>query len=113
MASKNDLHQLERENEELESKSRFRSKIYLTLKNLPTDRRGNNLGPKIGVEIVMEPPKSLGPPTFVLVQRTSNNPIDAPESLDKFGICFSYLSQECFTRHADVTNIEDTKMRKQ
>jgi hypothetical protein len=30
----------------------------------------------------MEPPKSLGPPTVVLVQRTSDNPVGAPESLD-------------------------------
>ena len=52
---------------------------------------------------VMEPPKSLGPPTVVLVQRTSDNPVDAPELLDKFGICFSCLSQERFTRHADIT----------
>jgi hypothetical protein len=44
-------------------------------------------------------------PTYsVLVQRTSDNPADAPESLDKFGICFSYLSQERFTRHADITD---------
>jgi hypothetical protein len=27
--------------------------------------------------IVTEPPKSLGPPTFVLVQRTLDNPVDA------------------------------------
>jgi hypothetical protein len=41
-------------------------------------------------------------PTYsVLVQRTSDNPVGAPESLDKFGICFSHLSQERFTRHAD------------
>jgi hypothetical protein len=57
--------------------------------------------------------KSLSPPTVVLVQRTSDNPIGAPESLDKFGICFSYLSQERFARHADITSIGDTKMRKQ
>jgi hypothetical protein len=53
---------------------------------------------------VTEPPKSLGPPTVVLVQRTSDNPVGAPESLDKFGICFSYLSQERFTRHVDITD---------
>jgi hypothetical protein len=52
---------------------------------------------------VTEPPKLLGPPTVVLVQRTSDNPVDAPELLDKFGICFSCLSQERFTRHADIT----------
>ena len=33
-----------------------------------------------------EPPKSLGPPTVVLVQQTSDNPVEVPESLDKFGI---------------------------
>jgi hypothetical protein len=54
-------------------------------------------------DIVTEPSKSLGPPTVVLVQQTSDNPAGAPESLDKFGICFLYLSQERFTRHADIT----------
>jgi hypothetical protein len=56
------------------------------------------------IPAVTEPPKSLGPPTVVLVQRTSDNPADTPESLDKFGIYFSYLSQERFTRHADITD---------
>jgi hypothetical protein len=65
------------------------------------------------IPAVAEPPKSLGPPIVVLVQRTSDNPIDAPKSLDKFGICFPYLSQERFTRHADITSIEDMNMRKQ
>jgi hypothetical protein len=55
------------------------------------------------IPAVMEPPKSLGPPTVVLVKRTSDNPAGAPKSLDKFGICFLYLSQERFTRHADIT----------
>jgi hypothetical protein len=41
-----------------------------------------------GIITVTEPPKKLGPPTVVLVQRTSNNPVGAPELLDKFGICF-------------------------
>jgi hypothetical protein len=61
----------------------------------------------------MEPPKSLGPPTVLLVQQTSHNPVGAPESLDKFGICFSYVSQERFTRHADITSIRVMRMRKQ
>jgi hypothetical protein len=30
---------------------------------------------------VAEPPKSLGPPTVVLVQRTSDNPVEAPDHL--------------------------------
>jgi hypothetical protein len=63
--------------------------------------------------LVTEPPKSLGPPTVVLVQRTSDNPVGAPVSLDKFGIYFSYLSQERFTRHRDITSIGVTRMRKQ
>jgi hypothetical protein len=33
------------------------------------------------IPVVTEPPKSLGSPTFVLVQRTSDNPIDAPDNL--------------------------------
>jgi hypothetical protein len=31
--------------------------------------------------IVTEPPKSLGPPAVVLVQRTSDNPTGAPDHL--------------------------------
>jgi hypothetical protein len=62
-------------------------------------------------EIVTEPPKSLGLPIVVLVQRTSDNPVGAPESLDKFGIYFSYLSQEHFTSHADITSIGVTRMQ--
>jgi hypothetical protein len=55
------------------------------------------------IPAVSEPPKSLGLPTVVLVQWTSDNLAGAPESLDKFSICFLYLSQERFTRHADIT----------
>jgi hypothetical protein len=62
-----------------------------------------DFGQDLQLNIVTEPPKSLGPPTVVLVQRTSDNPAGAPESLDKFGIWFPYLSQERFTRHTDIT----------
>ena len=55
------------------------------------------------IPAVIELLKLLGPPTVVLVQRTSDNPVGALESLDKFGICFSYLSQERFTHHVDIT----------
>jgi hypothetical protein len=55
------------------------------------------------IPAVTKPSKSLGPPTVVFVQRTSDNPAGAPESLDKFGICFLYHSQERFTRHTDIT----------
>jgi hypothetical protein len=40
------------------------------------------------IPAVTEPSKSLGPPTVVLVQQISDNPVDVPESLDKFGIVF-------------------------
>jgi hypothetical protein len=33
------------------------------------------------IPAVTEPPKSLGPPTVVLVQWTSDNPVDAPDHL--------------------------------
>jgi hypothetical protein len=33
------------------------------------------------IPAVTEPPKSLGPPTAVLVQRTSDNPAGAPDHL--------------------------------
>ena len=33
------------------------------------------------IPAVTEPPKSLGPPTVVLVQRTSDNPAGAPDHL--------------------------------
>jgi hypothetical protein len=72
----------------------------------------SNINIQTDYNSVTEPPKSLGPPTVVLVPRTSDNPAGVPESLDKFGICFSYLSQERFTRHADITSIRVTEMRK-
>jgi hypothetical protein len=33
------------------------------------------------IPAVMEPPKSLGPPIVVLIQRTSGNPVGAPDHL--------------------------------
>jgi hypothetical protein len=33
------------------------------------------------IPAVTEPPKSLGPPTVVLAQRTSDNPVGAPDHL--------------------------------
>jgi hypothetical protein len=94
--------------------------VTVTRRNIAKPRLNHTYSPK-GLQqtrqntsaCVMEHPKSLGPPTVVLVQRTSNNPAGAPESLDKFDICFSYLSQERFTRHADITSIRDTNMGKQ
>jgi hypothetical protein len=64
------------------------------------------------IPAMMEPPKSLGPPTVVLVQQTSDNPAGVPESIDKFGICFSHLSQERLPVTHILQIIEDTEMRK-
>jgi hypothetical protein len=44
--------------------------------------RGYRAWERIRVALyVTEPPKSLGPPTAVLVQRTSDNPAGAPDHL--------------------------------
>jgi hypothetical protein len=64
------------------------------------------------IPAVTEPPKSLGPPAVVLVQRTSNNPAGAPESLDKFGICFPYFPKSVLPIMQTLQIIGDTKMRK-
>jgi hypothetical protein len=59
----------------------------------------------------MEPPKLLGPPTVVLVQRTSDNPVDAPELLEKFGIFLTFPKSVSPVTQT-LQNIEDTEMRK-
>jgi hypothetical protein len=50
-----------------------------------------------------EPPKLLGPPTVVLVHRTSDNPAGAPDHLTSSVSEFFYLAQERFTCDADIT----------
>jgi hypothetical protein len=64
------------------------------------------------IPAVTEPPKSLGPPTVVLVQRTSDNPTGVPKSLDKFGICFPYLPKSVLPVTQTLQIIQDTEMRK-
>jgi hypothetical protein len=64
------------------------------------------------VAIVTEPPKSLGPPTVVLVQRTSDNPVGAPESLDKFGMSFFTFPKSVLPVTQTLQNIGDIEMRK-
>jgi hypothetical protein len=42
------------------------------------------------IPAVMEPPKLLGPPTVVFVQRTLDNPVDAPNySTSSVSVSFS------------------------
>jgi hypothetical protein len=64
------------------------------------------------ITYVMEPPKSLGPPIVVLVQRTSDNPADAPESLEKFGTTFLTFPKSVSPVTQTLQIIGDTKMRK-
>jgi hypothetical protein len=52
---------------------------------------------------VAEPPKSLGPPTVVLVQQTLDNPARAPDHLTSSVSVFFTFAQERFTRDADIT----------
>jgi hypothetical protein len=72
--------------------------------------RGQALQP-YSTSIVIEPPKYLGPPTVVLVQRTSDNPVDAPKLLDKLGI-FPYLTRNVSPVLQTLQNIGDKEMRK-
>jgi hypothetical protein len=55
------------------------------------------------MSIATEPPKSFGPPTVVLVQRTLDNPVDAHNHSTSSVFVPFFLAQERFTRHADIT----------
>jgi hypothetical protein len=55
------------------------------------------------IPAVTEPPKSLGPPTVVFVQRTLDNPVDAHNHLTSSVSVSFFLAQERFTRHVDIT----------
>jgi hypothetical protein len=52
---------------------------------------------------VTKPPKLLGPPTVVFVQRTLDNPVDAHNHLTSWYLNPYFLAQERFTRHTDIT----------
>jgi hypothetical protein len=52
---------------------------------------------------VTEPPKLLGPPTVVLVERTLDNPVEAPNHSTSSVSESFFLAQERFTRHAYIT----------
>jgi hypothetical protein len=58
------------------------------------DRRASTVTPsdrEVATAAVTEPPKSLGPPIAVLVQRISDNPVDAPDHLISLvSILFSF-----------------------
>jgi hypothetical protein len=54
------------------------------------------------IPAVTEPPKSLGPPIVVLVQRTSDNPAGAPDHLTS-SVSEFLTFPRVFTHHAYIT----------
>jgi hypothetical protein len=63
--------------------------------------------------IVTEPPKSLDPPTVVLVQRTSDNPAGAPDHLTSSVSEFLTFPNSGLPVTQTLQYIGDTKVRKQ
>jgi hypothetical protein len=62
---------------------------------------------------VTEPPKSLGPPTVVLVQRTSDNPAGATDHLTSSVSKFLTFPKSVLPVTQTLQFIGDTKVRKQ
>jgi hypothetical protein len=62
---------------------------------------------------VTEPPKSLGPPIVVLVQRTSDNPVDAPDHLTSSIYVFFTFPKSVSPVTQILQHIGGTNMRKQ
>jgi hypothetical protein len=55
------------------------------------------------IPAMTKPPKSLGPPTVVLVQRTSDNPAGAPDHLTSSVSVFFTLPKSVSAVTADIT----------
>jgi hypothetical protein len=65
------------------------------------------------IRAVMEPSKSLGPPTVVLVHGTSNNPADAPDHLTSSVSAFSAFPKSVSPVSQILQHIGGTNERKQ
>jgi hypothetical protein len=65
------------------------------------------------IPAVTEPPKSLGPPTVVLVQWTSDNPADAPDHLTSSVSDFLTLSKSVSPITQILQHIRGTRRQKQ
>jgi hypothetical protein len=65
------------------------------------------------IPAVTEPPKSLGPPTVVLVQRTSDNPSGAPDHLISLVSVILTLPKSVSPVTQTLQYIGGTKMWKQ
>jgi hypothetical protein len=62
---------------------------------------------------MIEPPKSLGPPTVVLVHRTSDNPAGVPDHLTSLVSEFFTLPKSFSPVTQILQHIVGTSMRKQ
>jgi hypothetical protein len=69
--------------------------------------------PKPLVCCVTEPPKPLGPPTVVLVHRTSDNPAGAPDHLTSSVSVFFTLPKSVSPVTQILQHIRGTSMQKQ
>ena len=65
------------------------------------------------IPAVTEPPKSLGPPTVVLVHRTSDNPTGVPDHLTSLVSEFLTFPKSVSPVTQTLQYIGDTKVRKQ
>jgi hypothetical protein len=65
------------------------------------------------IPAVTEPPKSLGPPTVALVQRTSDNPAGAPDHLISSVFVFFIFPKSVSPIMQTLQYIVGTKMWKQ
>jgi hypothetical protein len=65
------------------------------------------------IPAVTEPPKSLGPPTVVLVHRTSTNPASAPDHLTSSVSVFFTLPKSVSPVTQILQHFGGTNMRKQ
>jgi hypothetical protein len=72
-----------------------------------------NLFNDANIPTVTESPKSLGPPTVVLVQRTSDNPAGAPDHLTSSVSVFLTLPKSVSPVMQTLQYIGGTKMWKQ
>jgi hypothetical protein len=68
---------------------------------------------KRGSVTVTEPPKLLGPPTIVLVQQTSDNPVDAPDHLTSSVSAFLTFPNSISPITQILQHLGGTNMRKQ
>jgi hypothetical protein len=65
------------------------------------------------IPTVTEPPISLGPPTVVLVKRTSDNPAGAPDHLTSSVFVFFTFPKSVSPVTQTLQYIGGSKMRKQ